>query len=120
MMESLPVGTSADRFVPAPVVAGAPPRALRQWVLGSLFGLALAIASAASGYLWLEHQVPASMPHVPAIDLYAALVDATPITVTITVGTERVERDTTVDDVQRNPSPFPLTETQWSRFLLLD
>jgi len=42
------------------------------------------------------------MPLVPEIDVYAALVDATPITVTITVGAERVTQDTTLDDVQRN------------------
>jgi hypothetical protein len=42
------------------------------------------------------------LPHAPAIDLSAALVDATPIMVTITVGNERVERRTTVDDVRRS------------------
>ena len=42
------------------------------------------------------------MPDVLAIDVYAALVDATPITVPITVATQHLERHTTVDDVQRN------------------
>jgi len=42
------------------------------------------------------------MPPAPAIDLFAAWIDSTPITVTITVRTERVERDTTVHDVERN------------------
>ena len=102
MIESLAASTSADQFLPAPVVAGAPSRSLRRWVLGGFFGLALVIGCAASGYAWLQHQVRASMPDVPAIDVYAALVDATPITVTITLGTEHVERDTTVYDVQRN------------------
>jgi len=60
------------------------------------------IGGAASGYSWLQYQVRASMPNPPAIDVHAALVDATPITVTITVATGRVERDTTVDDVLRN------------------
>ena len=55
-----------------------------------------------SYYAWLQHTIRASTPSASAIDIYAALVDATPITVTITVGTERVERRTTVDDVQRN------------------
>jgi hypothetical protein len=42
------------------------------------------------------------MPHLPVNDAYAGLVDATPITVTITVATGRVKRSTTVSDVQRN------------------
>ncbi len=102
MIESLPAGTSTDRWLPAPVVAGVATRSLRRWVFGCLFGLALVIGGAVCGYAWLQYQVRASMPHVPAIDLYAALVDATPITVTITIATERVERGTTVDDVLRN------------------
>ena len=102
MIESLPAGTSPDRLLPARVVVGAPIRSLRRWVIACLVGLALVIGGAASGYSWLQHQVRASMPNAPAIDVYAALVDATPITVTITVATERVERDTTVDDVERN------------------
>jgi hypothetical protein len=57
-----------------------------------------------------------SMPRVPAIDVYAALVDATPLTVTITVGTERVEHDTTVDDVQRNLSLWRRTHVaDWNK-----
>jgi hypothetical protein len=42
------------------------------------------------------------VPHVSEIDVYAALVDATPISVTITVPTGRVEREASVDDVQHN------------------
>jgi len=42
------------------------------------------------------------MPTARAIDVFAARVDHTPITVTITVGVERVELDTIVDDIQRN------------------
>ena len=95
MIESLRVGTSADRLLPARVVVRAPTRPLRRWVFACLFGLALVIGGAASGYSWLQHQVRASMPHPPAIDVYAALVDATPITVTITLGdrTRRTEHD---------------------------
>ena len=39
---------------------------------------------------------------LPEIDVYAVMVDTTPITITITVSSERLERDTTVDDVARN------------------
>ena len=102
MIESLPAGTSADRLLPARVVVRAPIRPLRRWVLACLVGLALVTGGAASGYSWLQHEVRASMPNPPAIDVYAALVDASPITVTITVAAERVERDTTVDDLERN------------------
>jgi hypothetical protein len=42
------------------------------------------------------------MPDVPTIDVHAALVDASPVTVTITVGPSRVERNTTVEDVLHN------------------
>lgn len=102
MIESLPAGTGADRLLPARVVIGVPIRPLRRWVLACLVGVALVIGGAASGYSWLQHQVRASIPNPPAIDVYATLVDATPITVTITVAAERVERDTTVDDVKRS------------------
>ena len=73
------------------------------WLAVAL-GLALLLSagSAASGFLWLQHQVALSTPRIPAIDINAALIDKTPITVTITVGNQRVEWPTTVDDVQLN------------------
>jgi hypothetical protein len=64
--------------------------------------LLLVIAVAASGHLWLQHQVASSMPQLPSIDVYAALSDATPITVTLTLASERVEWNTTVDEVRRS------------------
>ncbi len=102
MIETLLAGTSPERLLPAPVVVGAPTRSLRRRVLAGLFGLALVIGAAVSSYAWLQYQVRASMFTAPEIDVYSALVDMTPITVTLTVATERVERDTTVDDVERN------------------
>jgi Transglycosylase SLT domain len=42
------------------------------------------------------------MPHASPIDLYAALSDSTPITVTLTIGAERVQWNTSVDDVRLN------------------
>jgi hypothetical protein len=112
MIESLPA-SSADRLLPLPVVVGAPTGSLRRWLFACLLGLALGISGAVSSYAWLEYQFRASMPPVPDIDLYAALVDSTPITVTITVATERVEHDTTVYDVERNL-------TLWRRMHLAD
>jgi hypothetical protein len=44
------------------------------------------------------------MPIVPRIDLYAAFIDTTPVTVTIDAGGEHVERRTTVGDVRTNPA----------------
>jgi len=64
--------------------------------------LVLVIAGTASGYFWLQRQVAASMPHASPIDIYAALSDSTPITVTLTIGAERVQWNTNVDDVRLN------------------
>ena len=75
--------------------------------------LLLVIAGAASGYFWLRHQVAASVPRLPPIDVYAALSDSTPITVTLTLGAGRVESSTTVDDVRLNL-------TLWRRMHLAD
>ena len=102
MMESLPAASSADHILRGPFVADAPTRLLRGYVRASLVALALVVGSAASGYAWLQYQFRASMPQVPAVDIYSALVDAAPITVTITVATKRVEQHTTVDDVNRS------------------
>src|SRR4051794_8451228 len=61
---------TTDPLLPARVV-----RALtgpvRRWVLASVFGLAIASASVASYYAWLQDTVRASIPSPPAIDVYA-------------------------------------------------
>jgi hypothetical protein len=73
------------------------------WLVAAVsLALLLVAGSAASGFLWLQHQVALSTPRIPAIDINAALVDETPITVTITVRNERVEWPTTVNDVRLN------------------
>ena len=74
-------------------------------IVGALtIALLLLIGTAASAFLWLQHQVALSTPALPAIDINAALVDSTPITVTITLASGRVELPTTVDDVRLNLS----------------
>jgi hypothetical protein len=64
--------------------------------------LLLVVVGAATGYVWLQRQVVASTPQLPSIDVYAALSDSTPITVTLTLGAERVAWNTTVDEVRLN------------------
>lgn len=102
MIEILSARTSAEGLLPAPVVVAAPARSLRRWVLACLLAIAFVISGGIATYTWEERDVRASMPPVPVIDIYTARIDSTPITVTLTVGTERLERETTVDDVERN------------------
>jgi hypothetical protein len=75
---------------------------VRRVTLVLTVALLLVITGSASTYSWVQRQVAASIPHVSAIDVHAALSDLTPITVTLTVGAERVEWKTTVDDVRLN------------------
>lgn len=113
MIDSLSAGSRAERLLPAPVVAYPSTRSRRRCVLAGLVCITLVTSAAFSSYAWLLHQTRASIPRVPGIDVYAALFDATPITVTITVGAERLNQDTTFDDVQRNV-------TLWRRMHLAD
>jgi hypothetical protein len=76
-------------------------RRFRHAIAALALSLVLAIA-AAGGYAWLQHQLAASMPDSPAVDLYTALSDSTPITVTLTIGAERVRWNTTADDLRLN------------------
>jgi hypothetical protein len=79
------------------------PRPRIVWLVVTVFlALLLLAGSAASGFLWLQHQVALSTPRVPPIDINAVLVDNTPINVTVTVGHDRLEWPTTVDDVRLN------------------
>jgi hypothetical protein len=69
---------------------------------GLLLGLLFSIVGVASAHFWLQYQVAISRPSIPEIDVYAALIDSTPITVTITVANEQFDWPTTVDDIQSN------------------
>jgi hypothetical protein len=102
MIESLPAHTSLDRLPPTPAAVGVPTRSKRRWVVACLLAPALAMGGVLAGYAALHHNARASMPPAAEIDVQAALVDGTPMIVTITVAGKRFERHTTVDDVQSN------------------
>ena len=89
-----------DWILPADILHLSP--RLVRFIGASLLPLLLLAGLAASGFLWLQHQVALSTPRMPVVDINAALVDNTPITVTITVGDERLEWPTTVHDVRLN------------------
>ena len=101
MIESLRADY-ANRLFPPPVSAGVSARPSRGRVLAWLFLLLLPTASVAYGYAWLQHQVRASTPLIPSIDIYAALADSRPIAITITAGNEQIDWQTTVYDLQHN------------------
>jgi hypothetical protein len=75
--------------------------------------MAAALGGMALAYSRLMERVHASLPNPPRVDLYASLVDATPVTVTTTIAGARVERQTTVEDVLRSV-------TLWRRMHLAD
>jgi hypothetical protein len=75
---------------------------IRRVIAALTLVLPLVIAGGGCGYMWLQHQAATSMPQVAPIDVYAALSDATAMTVTVTLGAERVAWNTTVDDVRLN------------------
>jgi hypothetical protein len=102
-IRTLSAGEYADPAVRESWRPGVPAwRRVRRVTAALALSLGLAIGGAASGYFWWEHQVAASIPQLPEIDVYAALTDSTPITVTLTLGAKRVEWRTTVDDVRLN------------------
>jgi hypothetical protein len=102
MIDTLFVESGAGRLFQGLAATSTPMRHRRGWALACFVGLSLVIGGAVSGYASLQHQVRASIPDVPAIDVYAPLVDVTPLTVSITIANQQLARHTTVDDVQRN------------------
>jgi hypothetical protein len=56
------------------------------------------------GYILLQRNSHVSLPHVPAIDVYAPLVDSTPVTVAFSANGERINWQTTADDLRQNPT----------------
>lgn len=56
----------------------------------------------AVGHSWLERQFDFRAPSIASLDLYAALVDSTPVTVTFAAADQLISWPTTADDVRRN------------------
>jgi hypothetical protein len=71
------------------------------WRIASIVGGALLLV-AGSATLWTERYMRVTLPTVPAIDIYAAFVDATPVTVTYSAGDQTIEWATTADDLRHN------------------
>lgn len=69
--------------------------------IGAMMVLLL-VWSAAVGHAWLQRYFDVRPPHVTPIDLYAASVDSSPVTVTFNAGDELISLATTADDVRRN------------------
>jgi hypothetical protein len=86
---------------------------LRRRVIMILTTLALALVAGVAAYLAMREFLATEAPHAPAIDVYDALVDSTPVVVTFPEGTEQFAWRTTADDVRQNL-------TLWRRMHLAD
>ena len=75
--------------------------------------LALLIASAAGGFVWLRQRLAIDFPHVPSIDVYGVFFDDTPVTITVTARGFRYGWRTTADEIRKDVS-------LWRRMHLAD
>ena len=100
LVQPLPSSTAA------PVSLVRPRAGARRWLVRLAVVLALVAASAAATMtgtvVWLHHRAQASVPPVVAVDLYAAFVDTTPLTLTFVIDGVAIEWSTTVDAVQHD------------------
>jgi hypothetical protein len=67
-----------------------------------VLSIGVVAAMAFAGSAWLDRQLSVTRPYVPRIDLYATVIDATPVTVTFMAGDQSVEWRTTADDLRHN------------------
>lgn len=69
--------------------------------IGAMMALLL-VWCAVAGCAWLQRYLDVHPPHVAPIDIHAALVDSTPVTVTDRVGAEVTSWQTTADELRHN------------------
>ena len=102
------------------IVAAPPPSEIERVPLRRKRGLiaawtvlAATIAALLAGVVWFDRRLQVSLPAVPPLDVYSTLVDRTPMTVTVTAGTEHVPWRTTVHEIRTD-------WTLWRRMHLAD
>jgi hypothetical protein len=99
------------RVLAAPVATSAYPATFETWPVAHVrprrmaaMMVPLLVWCAALGYVCLQRYLEVRAPYVAPIDVYAALVDSTPVTVTYRAGDELMSWHTGADDVRHNLS----------------
>jgi len=82
-------------------------------LLASVIVTALVVVSVTAGHVEFHDRLRRSLPNVPPIDVHSRLFDLTPLTVSVTAGTEHVEWRTTVHELRTD-------KTLWRRMHLAD
>lgn len=95
-------GLAAGHSATPSVAPDAPRAGLRCRTVAVLTALLLSMAATGAAYIWLQHYLRVSAPHVRSVDLRAILFDTTPVTVTLAAAGERASLHTTADDLRHN------------------
>lgn len=84
-------------------------------IVASFTVVALSLGAAAATYVWLNRFMHIARPDVPRVNVYSALVDATPVTVPFAAGAERIMLQTTAEEVRRSVTLWRrMTLTNWN------